>query len=90
MLQFVANRGLADDPVDAANADRKTAVQKNIQLEIMLGIIAQFSPALLRNDILKKSTSLKWIWSRVRKHYSFSQSDVNFLKLSTIKREPEE
>ena len=84
----VANRGLTDDPADVA--DRKTAPQKNIQLERMLGIIAQFSPALLRNDIIKKSTSLKWIWCRVRKHYSFSQSEVNFLKLYSIKREPEE
>ena len=85
----VANRGLTDDVAGAA-ADRKTAAQKNIQLERMLGIIAQVSPALLRNDIIKKSTSLKWIWSRVRKHYSFSQSEVNFLKLHSIKREPEE
>ena len=79
----IANRGLADDAGDAA--DRKTAAQKNIQLERMLGIIA-----LLRNDIIKKSLSLKWIWKRLRKHYSFSQSEVNFLKLCEIKREPEE
>ena len=84
----IANRGLADDAGDAA--DRKTAAQKNIQLERMLGIIAQFSPSLLRNDIIKKSLSLKWIWKRLRKHYSFSQSEVNFLKLCEIKREPEE
>ena len=83
-----ANRGLTDDP--DGTQDRKTAIQKNIQLERMLGIIAQFSPALLRNDIIKKSTSLKWIWTRVRKHYSFSKSEVNFLKLYSIKREPEE
>ena len=85
----VANRGLTDDVGEPA-ADRKTAAQKNIQLERMLGIIAQFCPALLRNEILKKSTSLKWIWQRVRKHYSFSQSEVNFLKISDIKREQDE
>ena len=56
----------------------------------MLGIIAQFCPALLRNNILKKSTSQRWIWSRVRKGYSFSQSKANFLKLYSIKREPDE
>ena len=84
-----ANRGLADDTEgDAAN--RKSATQKNVQLERMLGIIAQFCPSLLRNDIIKKSTSLKWIWTRVRKHYSFTQSEVNFLKLYAIKREPDE
>ena len=84
----VAHRGLRADA--ATVADGKTAAQKNIQLERMLGIVAQFCPSLLRSDIIKKSTSLKWIWQRVRKHYSFSQSEVNFLKLYTIKREPDE
>ena len=77
------NRGLADNPADAGN-QRKTAVQKNLILERMLGLVAQFAPSLLRNDIIKKSTSLAWIWTRIRKHYSFSKSEVNFLKLYTI------
>ena len=57
------NRGLTDDPVDTAN--RKLAVQKCIALDRMLGLIAQFSSSLLRNEILKKSTSLSWIWQRL-------------------------
>jgi hypothetical protein len=83
----VANCGLAadDDPVPAN--DRKSAAQKNIQLERMLGLIAQFAPSLLRNEIINKSVSLNWIWRRIRKHYSFQQSEVNFLRLSTIKCE---
>ena len=68
----------------------KTALQRNIILERMLALIAQFVPSLLRNDIIKKSTSLNWIWQRIRKHYSFAQSEVNFLKLSNIKRESDE
>ena len=56
----------------------------------MLGLIAQFVPSLLRNENIKKSTSLSWIWQRIRKHYSFAQSEVNFLKLSTIKRQTDE
>ena len=32
----------------------KTAVQRNIILERMLGLIVQFVPSLLRNDIIKK------------------------------------
>ena len=77
------NRGL--------QADRhKTPLQRNIILERMLALIAQFVPSLLRNDIIKKSTSLIWIWQRIRKHYSFAKSEVNFLKLSNIKRESEE
>ena len=82
------NRGLADDAADAS--DRKTAAQKVVQLNSMIDMIAQFCPALLRGDIIKKSTSLKWIWQRVRKYYSFSQSEVNFLKIADIKREQDE
>ena len=52
----VANRGLTSDATDAANG--QTAVQKNAVLTQMLGIIAQYAPSLLRNDIIKKSTSL--------------------------------
>ena len=86
----VANRGLVNDGEAVPEADRKTAVQKNIILERMLGLVAQFVPPLLRSDIIKKSTSLAWIWTRVRKYYSFTQSEVNFLKLHTITRKEEE
>ena len=44
-------------------------------------------PSLIRNDIVKKSTSLNYIWQRVRKHYSFTQSEVNFLRLSSIRHQ---
>ena len=87
-VQSTPNRGLTDDADGVA--DRKNAAQKNIQLESMLCIIAQFCPSVIRSDIIKKSTSLKWIWQRVRKYYGFSQSEVNFLKLSEIHRRPEE
>ena len=53
-------------------------------------MIAQFLPPLLSNDVIKKSTGLTWIWARVRKHFSFTQSEVNFLKLHTIKKEDDE
>ena len=43
----VPNRGLTASTT-------KTAVQLNIVLERMLGLITQFVPTLLRNDILKK------------------------------------
>ena len=56
----------------------------------MLQYIAQHAPVFLRGDIVKNSTSLKWIWQRIRRHYSFDQSEVNFLKLYAIKREAEE
>ena len=42
--QPAVNRGLIDDGNDVAAAQRKTAVQKRIILERMLGLIAQFAP----------------------------------------------
>ena len=85
------NRGLVSDGEEVPEAaNRKTAVQKWIILDRMLGIVPQFSPSLLRNDITKKSTSLSWVWARIRKHYSFTQSEVNFLRLHTIQRETDE
>ena len=86
----VVNRGLVAEVEPVPEADRKTAVQKNIILKRMLNIIAQFSPPLLRNDITEKSMSLNWIWQRIPKHYSFSQSEVNFLRLSEIRQNPDE
>ena len=79
-----ANHGFVDDSADVLNC--KTAAQKTILLERMLGVTGQFVPSLLHNDIIKRSTSLSWIWKRIRKYYSFSKSEVNYLKLSTIHR----
>ena len=78
------NRGLTSDATDVANG--KTAAQKNAVLEQMLGIIAQYSPSLIRNEIVERSTSLPWIWQRIRQHFGFRQSEVNFLSIYKIKR----
>ena len=59
------NRGLVADGEAVAAADRQTAAQKSIILDRMLGMIAQFVPPLLSNDVIKKSTGLTWIWARV-------------------------
>ena len=80
----VVNRGLL--PVTTGEVT-KTAVQRAIILDRMLGLVAQFVPSLLRSEIIKRSTSLSWIWNRLRKHYSFTASEVNFLRLSEIKKE---
>ena len=83
----VNNRGLVADADPIPADERKTALQKNAILEQMLGLIAQYAPALLRNDIMKKSTSIGWIWNRIRQHYGFQQSEVNFLNIYKIRRE---
>jgi len=56
----------------------------------MLGLVAQFAPSLLRNEIIKRSTNLAWIWQRIRRHFNFLQSEVNFLNLTNISRKPDE
>ena len=81
----VANRGLRD--LRENGEVKKTAIQQAIVLDRMLGLVAQFVPALLRSEIIKRSTSLAWIWDRLRKHYSFNSSEVNFLRLSDIRLE---
>ena len=46
------NRGFTDDPEGTTN--RRTAVQKVTQLELMLGQIANYCPVISRNSIVKK------------------------------------
>ena len=86
----VAQRGFTDDADTVPAATRKTAVQKKIVLERMLGLVASYAPSLLHNKILKSSTSLSWIWNRIRQHYGFMQSEVHFLNLHKIKKLPDE
>ena len=73
------------DGESVSAAQWKTAAQKCLQLNRMSGIIAQFAPSLLCNDVIKQSTNVAWISQHIRKHYSFRQSEINFSKLSTIR-----
>ena len=58
----VANHDLLPDGEEVVDATQwKTAAQKSIQLDRMLGYIAQFAPSLLHNDITRNATSLSWI-----------------------------
>ena len=77
-----ANRGLVDD----TTAGGKTAAQKAIMLNHLIGYIVSYSPANIRQEIERKCTSLAWIWPRIRRHHGFTKSEVNFLKLSSFKR----
>ena len=76
------NRGLQDDAADATN--RKTKEQKVIQLNLMLGVIANYATVISRNQIIKESTSLASIWSKLRLHYGFQTTGSRFLDLSNI------
>ncbi len=50
------NRGLVDDIDPIPEDEHKTAVQKNTQLALMLGQIANFAPIISKNSILKGFT----------------------------------
>ena len=76
------NRGLLDDVT--GTADGKTKEQKVVQLNLMLGQIANFATVISRNQIVKNSTSLASIWSKIREHYGFHVTGSRFLDLSNI------
>ena len=84
------NRGLTADVDPVPEAQRKTAVQKNAQLELMLGQIANYAAVISRNSILKQSTSLQAIWQKLREHYGFQSTGSHFLDLCTIRLQPDE
>ena len=77
-------RGLTADGQDVAQADRQTAAQKVVQLELMLGQVANYCPVISRNAITKNSTSLQDVWQKIRQHYGFQASGGHFLDLSLI------
>jgi hypothetical protein len=84
------NRGLQNDDEAVAQERRKTAAQKVVQLELMLGQIANFCSVISRNTIVKQSTSLNDIWQKIRAHYGHQSTGSRFLDLSDIKLEPDE
>ena len=86
----VQDRGMEDDGEDVPMARRKLALQKAALLDQMIRFISSYCPVHIQSEIERKCTSLDWIWQRIRRHYCFAQSEVNFLKLSSIKMETNE
>ena len=80
------NRGLISDPPSTV-INRKTAEQKVIQLNLMLGQIANYCPVITRNTIIGKSTSIDSIWQSIRAHFGFQSSGGHFLDLADMKLE---
>ena len=78
------NRGFTDDGEDVSAAQRKTAVQKNTQLDLMLGQIANYCTVIARSTIVKSSTSLTDIWQKIREHFGFQSTGAHFLDLANI------
>ena len=56
----------------------------------MLEFVASYAPVISRNTIVKQSTSLDYIFQKLREHYGFQSSGANFLDLANIKYDPSE
>lgn len=61
-----------------------TKEQKVANLSQMLGLITQWVPHLLANDIVRNSVSIDSIWQIIRKYYGFQQSESQFMRFSSI------
>ena len=83
-------RGLTSDGEDVPTCCQRTANQKNVHFELMLGQIANFCPVISRNSIVKNSTSIKSIWQAIRAHYGFQSTGAHFLDFSIIKLDADE
>ena len=84
------NRGLKPDGDNIPTTRQRTAFQKNLHPELMLGQIANFCPVISRSSIVKNSTSIRSVWQAIRAHYAFQSTSARFLDFSNIKREVDE
>ena len=73
-------RGLTSDGEDVPISRRRTANQKNVHLELMLGQIINSL-----NTIIKNPTSVKSIWQAIRAPYGFQSTGTHFLDFASIK-----
>ena len=85
-------RGFADDGEDVPQANRRSAAQKvtHLELIIMLGQIANFGPVVVRNTIVKNSTSMQSICQAIRAHFGFQATGARFLDFNNLHLEPGE
>ena len=83
-------RGLVDDAPEVDERQRRTAAQKVIHLELMLGQIANYCPIISRNTIVKNSTSLDNVWQAIRAHFGFQTTGAHFIDFADIKLKPGE
>ena len=70
---------------------RRTAAQKVVHLEMMLGKIANYCPVISRNIIIRNSINMASIcWKARRSHFGFQSTGFHFLDLADFKLENEE
>ena len=74
-------RGLEDDVEPIPEARRKTAATKVLQLNLMLGQIANYATKITRGSITTNTTSVSDVWQKLRAHYGFQLTGARFLDL---------
>ena len=85
------NRGFTDDA--GANDNPPTGMKKEEKvknLNLFLGMIANYATVISRSQILSKSTSLKDIWGKLREHYGLQTSGSKFIDLVCVRLNPGE
>ncbi len=83
-------RGFTDDGSSVPEGDRLKATQKCINLELMLGQIANYCPVVRRTTIVNNSKCLNDIWQDIRLYYGFQSSGGHFLDFADIKLQPDQ
>ena len=78
------HRGFTDDPATVTVNNQKKE-EKVATLNLMLGQIANYATIISRNQIVKSSTSLNDIWTKIRQHYGFHTTGSRFLDLGNIR-----
>ena len=84
----VLNRGLRDDEGDGQN--KRTAAQKVLCLNMMLGSIAGYAPIIRRTFFTNEACSLHDIWSRLRTYYHFRKTGALILDYEALVPDPGE
>ena len=78
------------DGEDVPTAKRQTAQQKFNFLELIFAQIANYCPVISRNTLVKNSTSIQFIWNRIREHFGFQVTGAHFLDFANFHLETDE
>ena len=91
-VKGIANRGLADDPGRLLNPPTgRTAAQKVSSLNFMLEQLAVYIvPIISKREVVERSTSLKYIYDKLRSHYGIQPTGARFIDFYAIRLKPDE
>ena len=65
-------------------SQRRMAPKKVNFLELMLRQIANYCPAILRNTIVKNSSSTPSVWNMIHTHFGFQITGAHFLDFANL------